>query len=129
MPLHSWKDRNFTLLNLMLCMRFYGFANNIFWLTLVWQRIDHCSPLEVALRLLPQAIGGLSVNFIVAMVMHRVSNMVLMIIRAVAYAISDALISAMPVGTFPCVPLSLAQIFEFTITMGLIAWVRTLHQG
>ena len=44
MPLHVWRDRDFTLLNVILCLGFYGFSNNIFWLTLIWQRIDHCSP-------------------------------------------------------------------------------------
>jgi MFS family permease len=123
MPLHVWKDRNFTLLNVILCLGFYGFSNNIFWLSLMWQRIDHCSPLQVALRLLPQAVCGLLVNFIAAMIMHRVSNKLLMIIGAVAYVASDTLISAMPAGsswwalTFPSLVLSvLGADFEFTIT-------------
>ena len=123
MPLHVWRDRNFALLNITLCLGFYGFSNNVFWLTLLWQRIDHCSPLEVALRLLPQAIGGLLVNLIAAMVMHRVSNKLLMIIGAVAYAISDSLISAMPAKsswwafTFPSLCLSVVGAdFEFTVT-------------
>lgn len=123
MPLRVWKDRNFTLLNMILCLGFYGFSNNNFWLTLLWQRIDHCSPLEVAVRLLPQAVGGLIVNFIAAMVMHRVSNKLLMIIGAVAYAISFALISAMPAGsswwalTFPSLVLSvIGADFQFTVT-------------
>jgi MFS family permease len=123
MPLHVWKDRNFTLLNVILCLGFYGFSNNIFWLTLIWQRIDHCSPLEVALRLLPQAVGGLIVNLIAAMVMHRVSNKLLMIVGAVAYAISDSLLSAMPASsswwafTFPALVFSvIGADFEFTIT-------------
>jgi MFS family permease len=123
MPLHVWKDRNFTLLNVILCLGNYGFSNNIFWLTLLWQRIDHCSPLQVALRLLPQAIGGLLVNFTAALIMHRVSNKLLMMVGAVSFAISDTLISAMPAGsswwalTFPSLVLSvIGADFEFTIT-------------
>jgi MFS family permease len=123
MPLHVWRDRNFTLLNLILCLGYYGFSNNIFWLTLIWQRIDRCSPLVVALRLLPQVVGGLIVNIVAALVMHRVSNKLLMIIGAVAYAISSALISAMPAGsswwafTFPSLLLSvIGADFEFTVT-------------
>lgn len=123
MPLSIWRDRNFTLLNIVLCLGFYGFSNNVFWLTLLWQRVDHCSPIEVAVRLLPQAVGGLTVNFIAAMVMHRVSNKALMIIGAVAYVISSALLSAMPASaswwafTFPAVVLSVVGAdFEFTVT-------------
>ena len=55
--------------------------------------------------------------------MHRVSNKLLMIIGAVAYVISDALISAMPAGsswwalTFPSLCLSvIGADFEFTVT-------------
>jgi MFS family permease len=123
MPLYVWQDRNFALLNIILCLGFYGFSNNIFWLALFWQRIEHCSPLQVALRLLPQAITGLLVNFIAGMIMHRVSNKLLMIIGAVAYVVSDALISAMPAGsswwalTFPSLVLSvLGADFQFTVT-------------
>ena len=123
MQLHVWKDRNFTLLNVILCLGYYGFFNNVFWLTLLWQRIDHCSPIEVAIRLLPLAVGGLIVNVIAALIMHRFSNKLLMIIGAFAYAISSALISAMPAGsswwalTFPSLVSSVVGAdLEFTIT-------------
>ena len=35
-PLNIWRDRNFALLNIILCLGFYGFVNNVFWLTLLW---------------------------------------------------------------------------------------------
>ncbi len=123
MPLHIWRDRNFALLNVILCLGFYGFANNVFWLTLLWQRREHCSPIEVAVRLLPQAVGGLIVNFTAAMVMHKVSNKTLMAIGAIAYAISDGLLSSIKPDiswwalTFPALVLSVVGAdFEFTVT-------------
>ena len=138
-PLHIWRDRNFALLNIILCLGFYGFVNNVFWLTLLWsvhrvqlystmltyhrQRVDHNNPLQVALRLLPQAIGGVCINVVAALIMHKVSNKILMIIGAVAYAISSALLSATQPNiswwalTFPALLLSVVGAdFEFTVT-------------
>jgi MFS family permease len=57
MPLSIWKDRNFTLLVTTLCLGFYGFCANGFWITLFWQRVDHSSPLMVAVRLIPMMVG------------------------------------------------------------------------
>ena len=94
MPLGIWKDKNFTLLVLALCMGFYGFTGNLFWITLVWQRIDRNSPLMVAVKLLPAAIGGICVNIMAAFIMHRVSNKLLMLIAATGMVIASALWSA-----------------------------------
>jgi hypothetical protein len=56
MPLSVWKDRNFTLLVTTLCLGFYGFGANGFWITLFWQRVQHVSPLFVAIRLIPMMV-------------------------------------------------------------------------
>jgi MFS family permease len=57
MPLGVWKDRNFTLLVTTLCLGFYGFSANCFWITLFWQRVQHASPLIVAVRLIPMMVS------------------------------------------------------------------------
>lgn len=94
MPLRVWKDRNFSLLVASLCLAFYGFNSNFFWAALGWQRSYLNSPLEVAIKLLPAAIGGILVNIAAALLMHRVSNKLLSIIAAIAAMASSALFSA-----------------------------------
>ncbi|EXJ82954.1 hypothetical protein A1O3_06771 [Capronia epimyces CBS 606.96] len=123
MPLKVWKDRNFTLVVVVLCLGFYGFAGNLFWLTLMWQRIDRLSPLMNAVHLLPAGIGGILVNFMAAVVMHRVSNRVIMIVGAVSAAVACALFSAIFTSisywalAFPALLFSvLSQDLEFTVT-------------
>jgi MFS family permease len=123
MPLSVWRDRNFTLLVSTLCLGFYGFMGNIFWMTLFWQRIYQSSPLDVAIRLLPAAIGGIVVNIVAGMIMHRVSNKLMMIVGALGLAIASALLSAMSehdsywAFTFPALILSVVGAdFEFTVT-------------
>ena len=94
MPLRVWRDRNFSLLVASLNLCFYGFSCNFFWATLGWQRAYANSPLEVAVKILPAAIGGMLVNFAAALLMHRVSNKLLMIIATAAGVLSNALWSA-----------------------------------
>ena len=123
MPLSVWKDRNFTLLVTTLCLGFYGFSANGFWITLFWQRVQHASPLIVAVRLVPMMVGGLLINFVAAMIMHRVSNKLLMIIGAVSLVITDVLFSIANKNSsywafaFPALVLSVVGAdFEFTVT-------------
>lgn len=94
MPLRVWRDRNFALLVASLCLGFYGFAGNFFWLTLGWQRAYNDSPLMVAVKLLPAALGGMLVNVVAALLMHRVSNKLLTIIAATSTVGASALLSA-----------------------------------
>ncbi|RMD39539.1 hypothetical protein DV735_g5600, partial [Chaetothyriales sp. CBS 134920] len=123
MPLHVWKDRNFTLLVAALCLGFYGFSGNLFWISLVWQRINQNSPLWVAIKLLPAAVGGILVNVAAALVMHRVSNKLLMFGAAIALVIASALWSALGPSysyfelSFPALIFSVIGCdFQFTVT-------------
>lgn len=94
MPLHVWRDRNFSLLIITLCLGYYGFTENFFWLSLGWQRAYKDSPLMVAVKLLPAALGGIVMNILAALLMHRVSNKLLFIIAAMCTVASSALLSA-----------------------------------
>ena len=94
MPLSIWKDRNFSLLVSILFLGFYGFSGNLFWISLVWQRIAGEAPLIVAVKLLPAAIGGILVNITAALIMHRVSNKLLMGVAAASLTAASALWSA-----------------------------------
>ena len=94
MPLRVWRDKNFSLLVASLCLGYYGFSGNFFWMALGWQRSYRNSPLEVAIKLLPAAIGGILVNVLAALVMHRISNKTLSIFAATCTLAASALLSA-----------------------------------
>jgi MFS family permease len=123
MPLHVWKDRNFTLVVVVLSLGYAGFVSNVFWLSLLWQRVDRLSPLMNAVHMLPAGIGGIMVNILAALTMHRISNKLIMIAAAVCAAVACALFSATSQSisywalTFPALIFSvLSQDLEFTVT-------------
>jgi MFS family permease len=74
MPLRVFRDKNFSILITILSLGNMSFSGNLFWITLMWQRIERQSPLMVAVRLLPAGIGGICVNMTAGLIMHRVSN-------------------------------------------------------
>ena len=72
-----------------------SFTTSAFWLSLYMQNVLKFSALKVAVHLLPQAIGGIIVNIIAALVLHRVNNKILTGIGALAYLCSAILLATM----------------------------------
>ena len=70
-----------------------AFITSNFWLSIYLQNVLRWSPLNVALHLLPQAIGGIIVNIIAGLILHRVNNKLLTGIGSLAY-LSAALLLA-----------------------------------
>jgi predicted MFS family arabinose efflux permease len=111
MPLRIWKDRNFSLvmldaplilhylissqINIVVAFGFMSFNTCAFWLSLYMQDIMGYSPLEVAVRLLPQAIGGTIVNIIAGLILHRVNNVLLTGIAALCLFLAALLLTVM----------------------------------
>lgn len=92
-PMSVWRDRNFTLLNLILLLGFLAFPIALFWVALFFQRVRHFSPLMVAVHLLPAAISGTLINVIAGLILHRVSNKLLTGIGALAYTVAFILLA------------------------------------
>ena len=88
MPMDIWKDRNFTLCLSIMMLGFTAFAPAAFWAALYFQRVWNFSALMTAVHVLPMAVSGILVNVIAALVLHRISNKLLMYIGAAAYAIA-----------------------------------------
>jgi nitrate/nitrite transporter NarK len=63
------------------------------------QNVLKYSALTVAIHLLPQAIGGILVNIVAGLVLHRVNNKVLTGIGALAYIGSSILLATMKEGS------------------------------
>lgn len=108
-----------------MCLGFAGFSGNTFWTALFFQEVEKLDPMGVAVRLLPQAIVGIIINVIAGLIMHRVSNKLLMGIGAFGFASSFALYSAFDYTVdnsywkylFPALILSVVGAdFEFTVT-------------
>ncbi|OCK85281.1 MFS general substrate transporter [Lepidopterella palustris CBS 459.81] len=121
-PMNIWRDRDFTLLLSIMLLGFLAFPILAFWISLYMQRILHFSALETAVHLLPMAIMGIVVNIIAAMVLHKVSNKLLMGIGACAYVVSFLLAAVQRHGdsywafTFPALCLCvLGADFEFNV--------------
>ncbi|KAL1622997.1 hypothetical protein SLS56_008474 [Neofusicoccum ribis] len=87
-PMDIWKDRDFSLVITVLLLGFLAFPIMAFWISLFMQKIKEYSSLMVAVHMLPMAIGGIIVNIIAGLIMHKVSNTLLMLLGATAYTAS-----------------------------------------
>nr|POF06764.1 putative mfs-type transporter [Quercus suber] len=83
-----WRDRNFSLVLLVLLLGYMAFSPASFFTALYFQNVWHFSALSTAVHLLPMVINGLFVNIVAGLVLHRISNKLLMYIGAAAYAIA-----------------------------------------
>ncbi|KAF1811043.1 MFS general substrate transporter [Eremomyces bilateralis CBS 781.70] len=92
-PMDIWKDRDFSLVITILLLGFLAFPTTQFWLSLFMQRVWESSPLDVAVHLLPMAIAGILVNVFAGMVLHKISNKVLMGYGALSYVAAFLLYS------------------------------------
>jgi predicted MFS family arabinose efflux permease len=94
----------------------------MFFLALFLQKVRSMSPLTVALHLSPLVMGGVVINTIAGLLMHRISNKLLVSIGAVCYVSAFALLSVMQEDSsywpfiFPALCLSVVGAdFEFTV--------------
>ncbi|KAH6714994.1 major facilitator superfamily domain-containing protein [Leptodontidium sp. MPI-SDFR-AT-0119] len=99
MPLHVWKDKNFSLINVVVLLGFLSFNMSAFWLSLFMQNVLGFSSLKVAVHLLPMAIGGILVNIIAGLVLHKINNKLLTAIGALSYLGSSLLLANMKVDS------------------------------
>jgi hypothetical protein len=86
-------------INVIVLLGFMSFSTSAFWLSLYMQNVLRFSALEVAIHLLPQAIGGILVNIVAGLVLHRVNNKLLTGIGALAYLSSVILLATMKEGS------------------------------
>lgn len=70
-------------------------ANSDIVSRLYMQNVLRYAPLAVAVHLLPQAIGGIIVNIIAGLILHRVNNKLLAGIGTLAYTCSSVLLATM----------------------------------
>ncbi|KAI1755586.1 MFS general substrate transporter [Xylaria castorea] len=95
MPLYIWKDRNFSLIIIVVVLGNMSFQATGFWIAFFMQQVQRLSTLNVAVRLLPMAIAGLLWNILAGRILHRVNNTLIMIFGAVSYLGAAILFSFM----------------------------------
>ncbi|KAJ4269975.1 hypothetical protein NW762_001647 [Fusarium torreyae] len=93
MPLHVWRNRNFSLLILTAILGMMSFSSSNFWLSLFMQQVKSYDALNVAVHLLPQVIAGIIWNIVAANILHRVNNTLIMAVGAFAYLGANLLLT------------------------------------
>lgn len=137
MPLSIWTDKNFSLLVTILSLCFCGFAGNLLWLCLLWQRIENNTPLLVDAKLLPAAISGVCAQILIGLTMHLIRNEMFLLLGTIAFVTSNALLSASSEHitywalTFPALVLTtVGADFLFTVTnVYVLSHLPTEHQS
>lgn len=92
-PMSIWKDRNFTVALSILSLGFLAFAPGTFFYALYLQNVKHSSPIIVAAYLIPMFIVGLIANAVAGLILHRVSNTILMWLSTACYTIAFLLLA------------------------------------
>ncbi|KAF9701203.1 hypothetical protein EKO04_000213 [Ascochyta lentis] len=96
--MNVFKDRDFSLLLLILSFGYLGFPVLSFWLALYFQTELGYSALMTGVHLLPMVGVGLLANAVAALIQHKVSNKLLMGIGAWAYVVSFILAAVQRYG-------------------------------
>lgn len=110
-PMSIWKDKNFSLSISILCLGFLAFTPGTFFYALYLQNVLRFSPILVAVHLLPMFIVGmlhngstlytyiltftvgLGANAVAGLILHRVSNKLLMFLGASCYTLAFILLA------------------------------------
>lgn len=77
------------------CLGFMGFSSISFFLALYLQNVKHYSALEITAQLLPMVVSGVLVNVVCGLILHKISNKILVGIGALAYTASFLILSFM----------------------------------
>lgn len=105
MPMWIWRDRNFSVLNIVVMLGMSGFTSVLFWVSLYIQRFWTSSAIHVAAYVLPCAIMGTIANVVVGSIMHRFSNKIIFTVASFIYIIAFLLLAVNRdnFGYWPCI--------------------------
>ncbi|KAL2274757.1 hypothetical protein FJTKL_02736 [Diaporthe vaccinii] len=95
MPPHIWRDRDFTLIIIVLLLGMIGFQGSTFWLTYYMQDIQELPSLTIVAHLVPMILGGIVWNILAAKTIHRVNNTLIMAFGSAGYIAAGLLFAFM----------------------------------
>ncbi|KAI8723496.1 MFS domain-containing protein [Fusarium sp. LHS14.1] len=135
MPLHVWRDRNFSLLVLTAILGMMSFASSNFWLALFMQEVKAYDALNVAVHLLPQVIAGIIWNVVAASILHNINNTLIMAVGSFAYLGANLLLTFQKANTiywafiFPSLIMNvIGADFQFNVTNMYVMQSLPIHQ-
>jgi len=112
-----------------------GFLSSNFWLAFFMQEVQLLTPLDVAVRLIPQAVAGLIYNVIAGSILHRINNTMLIAMGSASYVASNALLAVMRPDShywafvFPALVLSVVGAdFQFAVSNMYVMQSLPSHQ-
>lgn len=112
-----------------------AFLSSNFWLAFFMQDLQRLVALDVAIRLIPQAVAGLIYNIIAGSVLHRINNTLLIAMGSASYVASNVLLALMKPDSrywafvFPSLILSVVGAdFQFNVANMYVMQSLPSHQ-
>ncbi|KAF9876104.1 aminotriazole resistance [Colletotrichum karsti] len=122
MPMDIWRDREFSLLIAIVFLGSMAFPPMTFFVALYLQELSGFSALMTAVHMLPMAVSGILANIFAGMVLHAISNRLLVGIGAASYTVAFLLVAVQRSGdsywafTFPALVIAvIGADFEFNV--------------
>ncbi|KAL1653683.1 hypothetical protein SLS61_003831 [Didymella pomorum] len=120
--MNVFRDRDFSLLLLILSLGFLGFPVFSFWIALYFQTELGYDALMTGVHMLPMVVFGMAANAVAALIQHKVSNKRIMGIGACSYVVAFVLAAVQRKGdsywafSFPALCLCvIGADFEFIV--------------
>ncbi|KAI9647905.1 hypothetical protein NHQ30_004294 [Ciborinia camelliae] len=85
LDLSVWRNGNFSLCVICMGFGYMSFITNEFWVALYMQNVQHYTPLQIAARMLPQAVAGVVWSFMGQWLVQKVHGTIVMGIGSVMY--------------------------------------------
>ncbi|EMR88350.1 putative major facilitator superfamily protein [Botrytis cinerea BcDW1] len=85
LDLSVWRNGNFSLCVICMGFGYMSFITNEFWIALYMQDVQHYTPLQIAARMLPQAVAGVFWSFLGQWLVQEVHGTIVMGIGSSMY--------------------------------------------
>ncbi|KAK6599350.1 major facilitator superfamily transporter [Botrytis cinerea] len=92
LDLSVWRNGNFSLCVICMGFGYMSFITNEFWIALYMQDVQHYTPLQIAARMLPQAVAGVFWSFLGQWLVQEVHGTIVMGIGSSMYLVGAILL-------------------------------------
>ena len=91
MPMRIWRDRDFSLLLIIMCIGVGNFTATLFWVTIYMQNFWTGSAIHVAAYTLPAVVSGVLANIFAGMLLHKIPGRWIMAASCVILSVAFTL--------------------------------------
>ena len=130
-----WKNKTYTLCVLCVFFGYMSFITNLFWISLYMQEVQNLSPLQIAVRLVPQALVGFIWSYIGQALVSKIPGKIIMGIGGFAYLVGATLQIFVRQDTsywlllFPALCITvIGADFQFIVSNVCLPLTHLLHQ-